>query len=193
MGLKSNLKVFCFLHVVEALISFTLGFYHIFSFMDPNEPTTTQQPLVLICFFGFVFVSAFGVFKIARKSLNFKVDAVLSLCGFLVFIFISISSMADVEHDRHLVKFTDIQESMHPYFRNNRTQSVISLVNSLIFFMHCTFAFDFINTQPKDDLSVASETSEEEIESDKPLRLHFFFENIGKGIVNKFKNILKRE
>lgn len=184
MGLKSNLKVFCFFHVVEGLISLAIAFFHIFTFTDPNEPTTLQ-PLYLIVFFGFVLVSAFGVFKIARKELKFNVDAFLSLCGFMSFLFVSIASMADAENDPHLIYLTDDEEADHLYFGYNRYQSVASLANSLMFLLHCTFAVDLMLTQPKDDLSVASDSSEEEIHSEKPLKLYFFLDEVALEVKKK--------
>lgn len=185
MGSKSNLKVFCFLHVVEGLISLALLLFHIFGFLFivPNEPTGVQ-PIFLIIFCAFLLVPAFGVFKISKKKLNLKVDAGSSIAGTFTFIFLSILSMNDVENDPHMTYLTDDEESVHPYFRVNRFQSVSCLVNGLVFFLHATFAIDFIRTKPKDDLSVASDSSEEDV---KPLILHFFFEDI----VSDVKNVCK--
>lgn len=185
MDLNQNLKVSIFLRAAEGLLSVICGVIHVVGFMDPSEPTSHQAPF-LITYFGAAALSTFEIFKLTKGKLNWKEEVITSSLVAIMFLATSIWSMINAENDPHLWQFTDSQEFVHGYFQVNLHQSIVSLVTSLLLLMHALFALDFIMTQPRDDVSFVSENDEEEIASEKPLRLHFFFENIWKNIASKF-------
>lgn len=189
MGSQSNLKVFIFLRVIEGLISLFCGICHIFGFADPNEPTT-HQAIFLIPFFGFIFVSMFGVYKLSKGISSLKLEAACSSVGFISFNFTSIMSMVNIENDKHLWNMLDREEIAHPYFLFNRCQSIASLVNALLLLMHLIFIIDFIMFQP-DDLSMASVNDEDEFKSCNPMRLFFFPVKIWITVKKQFKELRK--
>ena len=187
--MNSASKVFCFLHVIEGLCSLGLALFHIFRFNDPQEPTQ-QQPIFLSVFFVYIFISTVGVYLIVKQKLNFVFDAVVVLCGFMVFLLLSITSMHDAESDSHLEILTDAEEAFHPYFKDNRIQSIAALATSFVFLMHFTFVFDCVSNKPTDDGSVASVSHDSLIDNSKPLQLTFFFEDIQKWLKEKCQKIL---
>lgn len=189
MGLKANLQVFGFLRFVEGLISLTCGLIHVIRFCDNSEPTQ-RQILFWGTYFAFVILSAGGIFYIVKeRKLKVNLEAATSSAGFIMFITTSIRSMVNAEKDKRLEHLDDIGESKHPYFRNCHLQSVVSLINAVIFLTHASFAYDFILTKPRDDISIASATTEDEIKPERPLRLHFFFEDIWKMLRTKFNQL----
>lgn len=185
MGLNQNLKVLIFLRAAEGLLSIVCGVIHVLGFMDPSEPTSHQAPF-LITYFGAAALCAFKIFKLTKGKLNWREEFITSTPVAILFLATSIWSMINVENDHHLWQLTDSQEFIHGYFQANLYQSIFSLVTSLLLLMHALLALDFILTQPRDDVSFVSEYDDEEIASDKPLRLHFFFDNIWIYIASKF-------
>lgn len=186
--MNSTSKVFCFLHVIEGLGSFGLALFHILVFNDSKEPTQ-QQPIFLSVFFIYIFISTFGVYLIVKQKLNFVMDAVVVLCGFMVFLLLSITTMHDAESDPDLEILTDAEEALHPYFKDNRIQSIVALATSFVFLMHFTFAFDCLSNKPTDDVSIASLSHDDLVDNSKPLQLNFFFEDIGKWLATKIRKV----
>lgn len=178
MGVKSNLKVLCFIRSVESILSLVCGFIHIIEFGDPNEPTTRQM-VFWLSYFGYALISAHGVFKILKKrKLKWKIEFGVAATGFVIFIATSIYAMVNVENDKHMVQLPDLEEAQHPYFRINRIQSIVSVFNAATFLIHSAFSVDFINMKPLDDLSVVSFEDDGLIEPEHVLKLHFFFDDI---------------
>lgn len=186
MSRNEILKVFSFLQFVEGLISLVCCIIHLCGFTNPHEPTTYQPPFLVI-FFGFSLLPLLGLHKMIKQSVNFTVEGLVATLGFTLFLFTSIRSMANVENDPHLLSMTDQEEWAHPYFQVNLYQSVICLINALVFLMHSVFAVELIINPPKDNLVDDDDDSEDEVHS-KALDLCFFPERVWLKLVRHFKS-----
>lgn len=179
MGESSNLKIFCFLCCVEGIISLVNGFINHFCFVDPNEPHPVHQTVFFFAYFMFFFLSVIQVLKMETQgTVRLKFEAIASSCGFTFYIITSVVSMVDAENDTHLWDMTDQEEFLHPFFQCNRNQSVLSLVNALVYLIHSLFVLDLILWPPVDDLSITTEYDDEDNLVDNSLQLKFFFKNI---------------
>lgn len=179
MGEKSNRKVFRFLRVCEAIASLACGIFHIIYFNDDQEPNT-QEARFMVPFFGIFVLSCFGMFNLAEKYMDSRIEAIGSSVGAFLFFYASIQSMINVENDKHMEILDDRQEFKHMFFKVCRIQSIATLTTALLFMMHASFAIDLSTTDQSDDLSTDSDESENE----KPLRLYLFFDDIWLGIKN---------
>lgn len=179
MGEKSNLKVFTFLCAVEGIISLKCVLVNIFCFLDPNEPHPLHQSMFLFVYLAFCLLAPIQIIKMATEgAVAETIEAASATCGFTFFIIASNIAMYDVEKDEHLNSMTDREEAQHLFFLYNRYQSVLSLVNALIFLMHALYAFDLIKTSPKDKTSSDTKYDDEEMLLDNSLKLHFYFVDV---------------
>lgn len=140
--MSSNLKVFCMLRSVEALLSLSGAVIHLVAFTDPAEPTTYEVTILMV-FLGFLGINIAEIyFMCSRKAFSVKREEIVPFIGFVLFIYASIMPMVNFENDPHIQSMTDAQEHQHPYFLYNCDQSLTALFNSLIFVMHSLFAID---------------------------------------------------
>lgn len=83
--------------------------------------------------------------------------------------------------DIHVMYLTDQEEYKHPFFQYNRTQSIVSLITSLVFLMHAIFLMDMILILPPTNTIDILESSENvsvhsnmEFQADNHLQLFCF-------------------
>lgn len=171
MRLKSSVKVFLFLRVIEGLLSLACALFHYISFNNKSEPTGRQLPFGLL-YFGFFSAALFAISRLVRGILKVKLEVVTVGLGFILFLIAAIFSMSNAEKDPHLKNFQDGEESQHPYHRKCLYQSLVSHATSLIFLMHLKFVVCLMKSQISEVASTASSATEEDNET--IYRLYFF-------------------
>lgn len=177
---RANLKVFCFIRIIEFILSVICYTFHIFQVSAVLQEESFPFKLAFqIIYLSFVIFSAFLAVAIFEGFLNFQVELASALAGFIFFIFASIYSMIVVENDPHLPNLSEEEEYNHLFFKINRFQSVLALFSGMFFLLHSTFTVDLLMNKPPDTtrsrsrLSRPSEDSDE-VDDSKPLKLVFF-------------------
>lgn len=185
MGLRTNVKVFLFLRIIEGIASLSLGIFHYIAFNDKTEPTQRQLFFGLV-YFGFFSISIFGACRMFKKIIKLKLEAVTTTLGYISFLTAAIVSMFNAENDPHLFFYKESEEDDHPYFRFCMIQCLMSFAVQFLFLLHLKFIVCLIKSQPSDDLSTASSTFEDE-DIARPFRLYFFPGLICNRILNSLK------
>ena len=177
MGLKSNIKVFITLRAAEGIVSLVCCLMHVVGFLNHVEPLGHE---LFFCgsYFGYILISCFGIIGLSRGSLMYLQETISSCCGFVLFLLTSMLSMANAEHDIHLMYLTDSEEYNHQFFSINRMQSISSLAGALTFLMHAVFAMDLMIIKPSSsDMSSndsISNAASMELKADDVLVLYFW-------------------
>lgn len=180
MPAQSNLKVFCFLRVLESiqcLICLCIHFYEVSQKDDPFK----HEFVFCGTYFGFFLISLTAVVNHTQKFFSYQNEIFNGVCGCLLFITASIWSMVNVENDKNLISMTDQQEYEYFYFQINRIQSVASLVTTFLFLLQTVLALDYILTKDNKRLdNMLQENAQDE------LKLYFFPELIWNGLKKLF-------
>ncbi|XP_055631886.1 uncharacterized protein LOC129771837 [Toxorhynchites rutilus septentrionalis] len=123
---------------------------HILGFIDDTEP---QFHEVLFCgvYAGYALVTIFSSLCMLRglRKINYIIEAVVSLSGFVAFIGCGFIAMFYVEHDIHMRYFTQRQERNHLFFIHSRQESIFSMVAAGIFLMEGSFMLDILGVFEK--------------------------------------------
>lgn len=77
-------------------------------------------------------------------SVPLIIDVIYAAAGVLTFGLCSLLSMAEAEHDHHLMYLTDLEESRHKFFWMSRNQSMVSLFTTMWFMMHAILVGDML-------------------------------------------------
>lgn len=177
----TNLRVFCFIRIIECILSSVCLSFHIFQVTSLGEADDYYLELAFrMTYLGFVIFSGLAAIANFEGIFNLRVELVSVLAGFIFFISASILAMVGVEYDGRRETLTKSEEML---FKINRFQSVIALIAGLFFLLHATFLVDLIlNKSPHDTIPFdprtsrwtrTSETSND-LDDSKPLKLHFF-------------------
>lgn len=192
MKKSSNFKVFILIKSLECIwscISFIVHMYTVFS-IDESYPHD-----VVICgtFSSFTFLTIFSIVYQAKGILSYYIEAVFSLLGFTSFMTSSIYSMVLVENDEHLVWMTEEEEYRHPFFINNRLQSIAALITTFLFLMHLVFSIDYLinKSHPKDKILDDPRMSLFHRNIPLQLKLYFFPEYMWKSLTSTFRKCKK--
>lgn len=191
---RTNLKVYCFLRIIECILSSICFSFHIFKIMAIEDESYPHEMIFRIAYLAFVIFSAISALGHIKDFLNYYLEATSGVFGFIFYIFASIWSMSVVEHDKHLEYLSESEEYQHLFFQLNRFQSVTALLTAMLFLLHATFSIDIISGLKENKIeNISSSTqlprySTESIDSDdqrKPLRLFFFPETLWEKVFNK--------
>ena len=191
MKKSSNFKVFWMIRCLECIGSFGCFVAHMFSVFQIKESYPHD---VLFCgtFTSFILVSILAITYQSIGVFNYYIEGATALIGFVFFITSSIWTMVLVEIDEHLPWLSEMQEYEHPFFINNRVQSVGALITAFIFLLHLIFTIDYLANK--------SEKGKTEGEGDSrisiyyrnipiDLELYFFPQHIWNSIVKAAKKI----
>lgn len=178
MSAQSNLKVFCFLRILECLMSAVCFGIHIYGVFNIEE---TFKHEVIFCgtYLGFILVSAFAAINHCSQFFKYHIEIISAACGFVLFMATSIWSMVIVEQDEKLQTMSEKDEHEYFFFQINRLQSVASLATAFIFLLHTMFAVDFVTTTDDVDEIISDRESTE-------LKLFFFPEQMWNALKEKF-------
>lgn len=186
MKTHTNVKVFCFLRIIELLLSCFCFAIHIYGVLSLKEEPLPHDVICCGTFMGFILVSSFAIMHQSVNVLKYRIETVSSVIGFILFITTSICAMINVENDVDLHNMTELEEKEHPFFKINRLQSVSSLITGIVFLLHATFAIEFVLNKPleTDEVLLTKKQLEEK------LKLYFFPEIICKQMILTFKKYL---
>lgn len=185
MKVPSNLKVFQMIRFLECLGSIFCFVAHLFSVFETKD----QYPHdVLFCgtFSSFILISILAIAYLALGSFNYFIEGASAIIGFVLFLSSSMWTMVLVETDKHLIWLTDKQEYYHPFFVNNRVQSVGALITAFMYLLHFLLSIDYLmnkseigKTRGSNDSRISIYYRNIPIE----LELYFFPQHIWNGIV----------
>lgn len=77
-------------------------------------------------------------------SVPLIIDVLYAGMGVLSFALCSLMSMAEAEHDHHLMYLTDREEAEHRFFSMSRYQSLMALFTAMWFMMHTFLVADML-------------------------------------------------
>ncbi|CAG9800130.1 unnamed protein product [Chironomus riparius] len=176
---------------LECLCSCSCLIAHLFSVFATKDPYPHD---VIFCgtFTSFILVSILAITHQSTGSFNYYIEGATALIGFVLFIFSSIWTMVLVEMDEHLPWLSEKQEYDHPFFINNRVQSVGALITAFIFLLHFIFTIDYLinkseSRKTEGDNDSTTSLYYQNISVD--LELYFFPQHMWNGIVKAGKKM----
>lgn len=185
--MSSNLKVFCFLRVIECIFSVICFAFHIFAVITIKDEVYPNEIIFRIFYFAFI---PFSLFSALANNLNYHYEALSAVAGFIFYITASIYSMVVVEKDKHMENLTETEENWHPFFQMNRYQSVFTLVLAMVFLLHAIFSIELIINKPIElnATGVTRTSDDSNLIDNGALQLNFFPETIFCKIFKRRKN-----
>lgn len=116
-------------------------------------------------------------------------EIVRNFVGFLLYIFISLCALNDAETDFHLMYtqrgIKDDTTAVHPFVKYMRFQAIITMINGLIYLLHCIIVVDVVlaGIAKRESHADKKKQGKDEPEIDfKPVRVYFLGKQIDKHL-----------